>query len=59
MGDKMKNQKIKCDVENCKYNNCDACECTLDEIEVSCSCNGCDCHKVKETICSSFKEKEN
>ena len=55
---KLKNQKIKCDVENCKFNNAEKCECNLEEIEVSCECDGCDCHKTKETICSSFEENE-
>lgn len=58
-----KNQKIKCNVESCDFNDCKCNECTLKEIEVSCDC---DCHnndvkEKSETICQSFKntkEKE-
>lgn len=52
-------QTIKCDVENCKYNDDSNYLCTLDEIDVSCTCNKNDCNNKKETICNSFKEKSN
>lgn len=52
-----KNQKIKCNVTNCEYNNDANYLCKLDEINVSCTCNQCDCKKKKETICDSFKER--
>lgn len=53
------NQTIKCDVENCKYNDDSNYLCNLDEIAVSCTCNKNDCNDKLETICASFKEKEN
>ena len=53
-----KDQTIKCDVESCKYNNTDNCECELDEIKISCNCANDDCTCSEETICDSFEEKE-
>lgn len=50
-------QIIKCDVKNCKYNDDADCLCTLDIIDVSCTCNKNKCNDKKETICNSFKEK--
>lgn len=52
------NQKIKCDVSNCKYNDDTNYLCNLDEIDISCTCNKCQCKNKKETICNSFEEKE-
>lgn len=54
---KEKNQKIKCNVESCKYNNEKDCLCNLDSIDVTCTCNKCECKNKVETICNSFKEK--
>ncbi len=54
-----KNQKIKCDVTNCKYNNDKTSTCNLEEIQVSCNCNACDCETKRETICDDFQAKEN
>lgn len=51
------NKSIKCDVESCKYNNASDKYCTLNEIKVSATCDGCDAKK-KETICDSFKENK-
>lgn len=52
---KKNDQKIKCHVESCKYQDCcDHC-CTLKEIEVSCTCGANDATDKKETICKSFK----
>lgn len=51
------NQTIKCDVQNCKYNDDVDCLCTLNKIDVSCTCNKNACNDKKETICNSFKEK--
>ncbi len=52
---KKNDQKIKCHVESCKYQDCcDHC-CTLKEIEVSCTCGSNDATDKKETICKSFK----
>lgn len=50
-------QKIKCDVNNCKFNNESAFLCTLKEIDVSCTCNKETCKNKLETICNSFREK--
>lgn len=52
------NQTIKCNVKNCKYNNDSDFLCTLQEIDVSCTCNEEKCTNKKETICNSFHEKE-
>ncbi len=54
---KEKSQKIKCNVESCKYNNEKNCLCNLDSIDVTCTCNKCECKNKVETICNSFKEK--
>ena len=51
------NEKIKCDVESCKYNNCDDECCELDSIKVSCTCDKDDCCECNETVCESFEEK--
>lgn len=51
------NQTIKCNVSNCKYNNDTEYLCTLDKIDVSCTCNKDKCHNKTETICNSFDEK--
>lgn len=52
---KKKNQKIKCEVDSCKYN--DSCKnCSLDEIKVSCNCGNPNCKD--ETICDSFEEQK-
>ena len=54
------NQKIKCNVKSCEYNKCDCNECNLEEIMVSCN-SGCQNDKVNkknETICDSFKMKQ-
>ena len=50
------NKSIKCDVENCKYNDSSCNYCTLNEIKVSSSCNNCG--NKKETICDSFKKRK-
>ena len=41
-------------MENCKHNNTEKGSCTLEEIEVDCTCDSCDCTETKETICKSF-----
>ena len=51
------NQTINCDVSNCKYNDDIDCLCTLDKIDISCTCNKNSCNNKKETVCNSFKEK--
>lgn len=50
-----KDQKIKCDVESCKYNANDKKLCELDEIKVSCTCDNNDVEEKKDTICQSFE----
>lgn len=54
----MSNQKIKCDVENCKYNDNSDEMCELDEIKVSCDCNNDKADK-ENTICNSFECNSN
>ena len=48
-------QKIKCDVNNCNYNNNENNMCNLDEIKVSCSSSSENTTEKKETICDSFQ----
>ena len=50
----MANQKIKFDVENCKYNDNSDEMCELDEIKVSCDCDNNEALK-ENTICKSFE----
>lgn len=52
------NKSIKCDVESCKFNDNVENYCTLNEIMVSSTSNSSKTHK-KETICDSFKERNN
>lgn len=52
---KKENQKIKCDVHDCRHCNCDDDCCILDEIKV-CNCNN---NEDKEsTMCDSYDKKE-
>lgn len=53
--DNKSTQKIKCDVNNCNYNNSENNMCNLAEIKVSCSSNGENTTEKKQTICDSFK----
>ena len=48
-----KNQKIKCDVTNCRH-NLDNYICSLSEIKVGCQ-EGCKPKSPKETVCDSYK----
>lgn len=51
-----KDQKIKCDVYDCKHCACEEENCELESIQV-CSCNP---EETKEaTMCDSYKKKEN
>lgn len=50
-----KNQKIKCTVNSCKYNDTSNKLCSLDKISISCTCNSNNCKSYKETICGSFE----
>ena len=55
MEEKEKNNHIKCDVMDCKHNNCDCNYCRLEEIKV-CSCAP---EEEKEaTMCDSYQKKE-
>lgn len=49
----MKNNNIKCDVSNCSHNN-NKCECSLDNVSISCQCDGDSCTNTSSTICQSF-----
>lgn len=51
------NQNIKCDVDSCKFNNCEEGCCELNSISVSCTCNNNECEKCEETVCASFATK--
>ncbi len=46
--------KISCDVSNCDYNNSEEGECVLENVCISCQCDGDKCHKTSSTICQSF-----
>ena len=50
-----KNNKIKCDVKSCEYNNAHKNICNLNTIKISCICNNESCIDSKETICQSFE----
>lgn len=50
-----KEQKILCDVDSCKYNDCDEQMCLLSVIKVCC-CEDASCKS--DTICDSFEEKK-
>ena len=52
-----KNQKIKCNVETCKHNDCEQELCQLSEIKVGCGCDDTNCKD--DTICVSFEEEKN
>ena len=53
------NQKIKCTVESCKYNNCDESLCELRQIEVQ-ACPGCsNGNPADESMCGSYSCKCN
>ena len=51
------NQKIRCTVETCQYNNCDDRMCELNQIEVQ-ACPGCsNGSAADESMCGSYKCK--
>lgn len=50
-------KNIKCDVDACKFNNCEEGYCELDSISVSCTCDSDECKNCEETICASFATK--
>ena len=51
------NQKIKCTVESCKYNNCDDRMCELKQIEVQACQGGSTGMPADESMCGSYKCK--
>ncbi len=55
-----KEQRIKCDVESCKYQNDKNGKCILEEIQISsnCGCPSNDISDSEETICASFEYQE-
>lgn len=48
------NRGIHCNVTSCVYNK-DACDCTAEKIDVSCTCSKPDC--CDETECKTFKAR--
>ena len=51
------NQKIKCSVESCSFNNCEEKLCSLEQIEVA-ACYGCSNGTAQdESMCGSYKCK--
>ena len=53
------NQKIKCTVESCTFNNCDNNLCNLKQIEVQ-ACQGCsNGNPEDESMCGSYRCKTN
>ena len=53
----MCNQKIKCTVDSCKFNNCEDSLCELNQIEVM-ACSGCSSGNASdESMCGSYKNK--
>lgn len=52
-----KNQKIKCNVASCKYNNETSKMCELEEIMVA-ACPGCETGNAEdESMCDSYRCK--
>ncbi|MBQ5882960.1 MAG: DUF1540 domain-containing protein [Clostridia bacterium] len=45
--------KINCKAIHCRYN--DDTKCTLESIDVGCTCDPCNCSSASETVCNSFK----
>ncbi|MCI9365446.1 MAG: DUF1540 domain-containing protein [Clostridia bacterium] len=50
-------QKINCTVNSCKYNNCDSCECTLNQITVE-PIDECETCTPDESMCGSYEYNE-
>lgn len=51
-----KNTKVNCEVETCKHN--DDKQCCLEELDISCTCDGDECEEIEETICNNFEKEE-
>ena len=43
-----KETKVNCEVESCKHN--EEKKCSLEELDISCTCDGEDCEEIEETI---------
>ncbi len=50
-----KKNTIKCDVDSCNHNNNEEGTCTLEKVNISCTCNNSSCSYPEETICQSFE----
>lgn len=50
-----KNQRIKCEVQSCKFQDKTNNYCDLSEIEVGCDCNKKEAKNIGATICKSFE----
>ena len=50
-------QKINCTVNSCKFNDCDACECTLNQITVE-PIDECETCTPDESMCGSYEYNE-
>lgn len=57
MGNNDNNQKIKCTVTTCKYNNQDKAKCMLEAIHVA-PMNNVDTKTQDESMCASYKYGE-
>lgn len=51
-----KNTKVNCEVETCKHN--DDKQCCLEELDISCTCDGDECEEIEETICNNFEKEK-
>ena len=49
-----KETKVNCKVESCKHN--EEKKCSLEELDISCTCDGEDCEEIEETICNNFEK---
>lgn len=52
----MGNQKINCTVGSCRYNDCGAHLCELEQINVQ-ACKDCSTRRPDESKCGSYKTK--
>lgn len=50
-----KETKVKCDVDNCVHNKSH--NCSLNTLNIGCTCNSYDCTRKQETICNNFSKK--
>ena len=50
---KEKQNNINCEVSNCNHNN-EKGKCTLENVCISCQCDGDKCNNTSSTICQRF-----